>query len=202
MAGARISPWRRMRRSRARSNGLGRFFAAQFSAGCTTNMSGFDCRQAQHQFRTRNDHIKAQRTRTRPNENAAKSTNLIDMLPLITVWLQVRVLPGPPKPNSRMRTNAVPRVSPAPKRRTALQDHAANGARQIRQNVVIEAVAGGLSHAQATCRRACGMRDAGLGRQDEAATARGEIAEVLCLDPHDGTVGLPAGPVIDKQIEQ
>jgi hypothetical protein len=24
----------------------GRFFAAQFSAGCTTNMSGFDCRQA------------------------------------------------------------------------------------------------------------------------------------------------------------
>jgi transposase InsO family protein len=25
----------------------GRFFAAQFSAGCTTNMSGFDCRQAQ-----------------------------------------------------------------------------------------------------------------------------------------------------------
>src|ERR1700738_543074 len=47
MARARISPWRRMRRSRAPSNGLGRFFAAQFSAGCTTNMSGFDCRQAQ-----------------------------------------------------------------------------------------------------------------------------------------------------------
>src|ERR1700676_1041450 len=46
MARARISPWRRMRRSRAPSNGLGRFFAAQFSAGCTTNMSGFDCRQA------------------------------------------------------------------------------------------------------------------------------------------------------------
>src|SRR6202035_3859786 len=36
--GARIYPWRRMRRSRAPSNGLGRFFAAQFSAGCTTNM--------------------------------------------------------------------------------------------------------------------------------------------------------------------
>src|ERR1700724_3611487 len=47
MARARISPWRRMRRSRAPSNGLGGFFAAQFSAGCTTNMSGFDCRQAQ-----------------------------------------------------------------------------------------------------------------------------------------------------------
>jgi hypothetical protein len=29
------------------SNGPGRFFAAQFSAGCTTNMSGFDFRQAQ-----------------------------------------------------------------------------------------------------------------------------------------------------------
>jgi hypothetical protein len=31
-----------MRRSRVPSNGPGRFFAAQFSAGCTTNMSGFD----------------------------------------------------------------------------------------------------------------------------------------------------------------
>src|SRR5258708_16306450 len=47
MARASIYPWRRMRRSRAPSNGLGRFFAAQFSAGCTTNMSGFDFRQAQ-----------------------------------------------------------------------------------------------------------------------------------------------------------
>src|SRR4029077_14383034 len=46
MARARIYPWRRMRRSRAPSKGLGRFFAAQFSAGCTTNMSGFDFRQA------------------------------------------------------------------------------------------------------------------------------------------------------------
>src|SRR5258708_36696408 len=47
MAPARISPWRRMRRSLAPSNGPGRFVAAQFSAGCTTNMSGFDFRQAQ-----------------------------------------------------------------------------------------------------------------------------------------------------------
>jgi hypothetical protein len=31
-----------MRRSRVPSNEPGRFFAAQFSAGCTTNMSGFD----------------------------------------------------------------------------------------------------------------------------------------------------------------
>jgi hypothetical protein len=49
-----------------------------------------------HQFRTRNDLIKAQRTRTKSNENTAKSTKLIDILPLITVWLQVRVLPGQP----------------------------------------------------------------------------------------------------------
>src|ERR1700737_2153949 len=46
----RIHPWRRMRRSRVPSNGPGRFFAAQFSADCTTNMSGFDFRQAQQLF--------------------------------------------------------------------------------------------------------------------------------------------------------
>jgi len=43
----RIYPWRRIRRSRAPSSGPGTFFAAQFSAGCTTNISGFDLRQAQ-----------------------------------------------------------------------------------------------------------------------------------------------------------
>src|SRR5216684_8010674 len=47
MAPARIYPWRRMRRSRVPSNGPGRSFVAQFSAGCTTNTSGFDFRQAQ-----------------------------------------------------------------------------------------------------------------------------------------------------------
>jgi hypothetical protein len=31
-----------MRRSRVPSNGPGRFFASQFSAGCTTNLPGFD----------------------------------------------------------------------------------------------------------------------------------------------------------------
>jgi hypothetical protein len=30
------------------------------------------------------------------NEMEAKSTKTINILPLITVWLQVRVLPGPP----------------------------------------------------------------------------------------------------------
>src|ERR1700674_4640121 len=44
---ARIYPWRRTRRSRAPSSGPGTFLAAQFSAGCTTNISGFDLRQAQ-----------------------------------------------------------------------------------------------------------------------------------------------------------
>jgi len=48
------------------------------------------------QFRTRNDLTEAQRTRSNRGENALKSTKLIDILPLITVWLQVRVLPGPP----------------------------------------------------------------------------------------------------------
>src|SRR6202040_3405553 len=44
---ARIYPWRRTRRSRAPSNGPEAFFVAQFSAGYTTNMFGFDLRQAQ-----------------------------------------------------------------------------------------------------------------------------------------------------------
>jgi hypothetical protein len=49
-----------------------------------------------HQFRTRNNPNKPKRTRSKSNENQVKSTKLIDILPLITVWLQVRVLPGPP----------------------------------------------------------------------------------------------------------
>jgi hypothetical protein len=36
-----------MRRFLAPSSGLDKFFAAQFSAGYITNMSGFDLRQAQ-----------------------------------------------------------------------------------------------------------------------------------------------------------
>jgi hypothetical protein len=47
MKPARIYPWRRMRRFRAPSSGLDKFFAAQFSAGYITSMSGFDLRQAQ-----------------------------------------------------------------------------------------------------------------------------------------------------------
>jgi hypothetical protein len=48
-----------------------------------------------HLFRTRNDLDEAQRTRSKSNENTAKSTKLIDILPLITVWLKVRVLSEP-----------------------------------------------------------------------------------------------------------
>src|SRR5258705_4781683 len=44
---ARIYPWRRTRRFRAPSNGPEAFFVAQFSAGYTTNMFGFDLRQGQ-----------------------------------------------------------------------------------------------------------------------------------------------------------
>src|SRR5258705_9677686 len=44
---ARIYPWRRTRRSRAPSNQPEAFFVAQFSAGYTTNMFGFDLRQGQ-----------------------------------------------------------------------------------------------------------------------------------------------------------
>jgi len=40
-------PWRRTRRSRAPSNGPDAYFVAQFSAGYTTNMFGFDLRQGQ-----------------------------------------------------------------------------------------------------------------------------------------------------------
>src|SRR5712664_2895053 len=42
---ARIYPWRRTRRSHAPPNGPEAFFVAQFSAGSTTNMFGFDLRQ-------------------------------------------------------------------------------------------------------------------------------------------------------------
>ena len=50
---------------------------------------------APHQFRTRNDLVEAQRIRTAGIEKEGKSTKSAIILPLITVWLQVRVLPGP-----------------------------------------------------------------------------------------------------------
>src|SRR5207249_11639934 len=48
---ARTYPWRRTRRFRAPSNGPDAFFVAQFSAGYTTNMFGFDLRQGQPDYR-------------------------------------------------------------------------------------------------------------------------------------------------------
>jgi hypothetical protein len=66
-----------------------------FGFGCGSLSPTTRC--APHQFRTRNDLIEPQQTRTKSNKDAAKSMKLIDSLPLITVWLQVRVLPGPPQ---------------------------------------------------------------------------------------------------------
>jgi hypothetical protein len=53
-----------------------------------TNFEG-----APHQFRTRNDLNETQQTRSKANKNTANSTKPIVILSLITVWLQVRVLP-------------------------------------------------------------------------------------------------------------
>ncbi len=55
-----------------------------------------DLSQGAHQFRTRNSPTGTQQTRSEAIKNEARSTKLIDIPPLITVWLQVRVLPGPP----------------------------------------------------------------------------------------------------------
>jgi hypothetical protein len=46
-----------------------------------------------HQFRTGNDLTETQQTRSIRDENAGKSAKVSVNLSLITVWLQVRVLP-------------------------------------------------------------------------------------------------------------
>src|SRR5947208_13916025 len=51
-------------------------------------------REVARQFRTRNDLIETQRTRSNADRNAAKSTKPTDIPPLITAWLQARVLPA------------------------------------------------------------------------------------------------------------
>ena len=48
-----------------------------------------------HQLRSRNDLIETQRTRSISDENARECTKPIFILPLIAVWLQVRVLSEP-----------------------------------------------------------------------------------------------------------
>src|SRR5258707_5532913 len=50
MGRARTCPWIRTRPYRVLLRGQGVFFAAQSSADCITNMSGFDLRQAQRDF--------------------------------------------------------------------------------------------------------------------------------------------------------
>jgi hypothetical protein len=47
-----------------------------------------------HQFRARNNLIGAQQKRSKANKKSAK---LLDFIPLITAWLQVRVLPDTPR---------------------------------------------------------------------------------------------------------
>jgi hypothetical protein len=59
--------------------------------------------QGPYKFCTRNGFNKAQRTRPKSNEIIAESTELIDILPLITVWLHVRVLPGLPSLAKRVK---------------------------------------------------------------------------------------------------
>jgi hypothetical protein len=58
--------------------------------------SGLQFPDAPHQFRTRNGLIETQQARLESNKTKGKSIRPIVILPLITVWLQVRVLPGPP----------------------------------------------------------------------------------------------------------
>jgi hypothetical protein len=66
-----------------------------------------------HQFRTRINLIEAQRMRTESNKSTVKSTKLIAILSLITVWLQVRVLPGPPRKSAGSPAGAlVVRIAP------------------------------------------------------------------------------------------
>jgi hypothetical protein len=52
--------------------------------------------QAPHQFRTRKNANKTRQLPSELKENYTKSTKPTNIPPLITVWLQVRVLPGPP----------------------------------------------------------------------------------------------------------
>jgi hypothetical protein len=74
-----------------------------------------------HQFRTRNNLIKMQRTRPKSNKTTAKSTDLIDIPSLITVWLQVLSPAGPTNESVAYELFASPAVEcPHQKRLTCL----------------------------------------------------------------------------------
>jgi hypothetical protein len=68
-----------MRRSRVPSNEPGKLFAALFSAGCTTNMSAIDFRQAQVVW------IADHEVRLDPLINAEPRQRLVD--PLRQMWI-------------------------------------------------------------------------------------------------------------------
>src|SRR6185437_9429478 len=76
--------------------------------------------QPPHQFRTRNNLNEPPQTRSKPNENAEKSTKAINILPLITVWLQVRVLPGPPRKTNTYQLVVSAAVGAPHQKRSAL----------------------------------------------------------------------------------
>jgi len=66
------------------------------------------------------DLIETQRMRSPSNKNAEKSTKRIAILPLMTVWLRVRVLPGPPRFTLRVtRSAATPDRTQLLRRRVA-----------------------------------------------------------------------------------
>src|SRR5258707_2493975 len=75
-------------------------------------IEGFAQRRSPHQFRTRNDRSETQQTRSNASNLQEDQRQQFLPPPLITVWLEVRVLPGPPV--SSIRGTAV--TAPAPGR--------------------------------------------------------------------------------------
>jgi hypothetical protein len=96
--------------------------------------SALPCDRARrpNQFRTRNGVAEARQRRPSKDEKAGKSADPTDILPLITVWLQVRVLPGP-RPSLAQRVKAA-----APKPTWAKAGTSANYGSAGRSNQNIE----------------------------------------------------------------
>jgi hypothetical protein len=53
-------------------------------------VESLDVQTLPHQFRTRNGRTETQRTRSISSENAGRSTKLVNIPSLITVWLQLQ----------------------------------------------------------------------------------------------------------------
>jgi hypothetical protein len=75
--------------------GLNSAGSARVDPATKVSTTGTSGNQAQR-HRARNGVNELQRKQSDTNKREGKSTKLVDILPLITVWLQVRVLPGPP----------------------------------------------------------------------------------------------------------